>query len=773
MTQMIQPIGFLKIAKQTQTHTNAPGRYCLDDYKPLLGLWLIDLVRVQRCIESLPRDDVAAKLLDTDFLALTGLGRALTPLLESELDDDALAELELDLQDEDDGPMPAVSMRRRGRSKSRYHDPHKNKAAVPQVLQRKLRQVLKERRASLYAELNANLAGKRLILLENVERLGRLVQLSDVEKSILSFAAAISCFAPFHNASILCNNRVSDDDLSLLLAALSGHSFEAVRKALRRDALLPTANLIDMDHDEEDLADKLSLNRNLCNFMLDQFASDEDLGRQMLSPATPGTLTLTQFPHLAEHAQLLLDYLAGVAQTQTAGANILLYGPPGTGKTEFAKALAKEAGLALYEIGHADGDDDPNDGEDRLQHLNFCQRALSNKPGVALLFDEIEDVLPGSSSGGGIFFLLTSVKSKANIGKAWVNRTLEANRVPTFWITNNEHIDPAYLRRFDYSLLLRIPPRTVRTRIVTEHLGSYAPNAEALAAIAELDDLMPAQLHAAARVARLSSVRTPEHAWERARMALQSSRALLGQTRSNLKPRLHTRYSLEYLHIDVPIEPLLTQLRSQSSASICLYGPSGTGKSQLARHIAEALGKTLVIKRASDLLDKYIGETEKRIADMFEEARAEDAVLLLDEADSFLSDRSNAIRNWELTQTNELLTQLECFEGIFFATTNLMDKLDQACLRRFGHKIRFDYLKPDQSWNMFVQEFDCLGGDPIEAETVKQQIRKLDHLTPGDFAVAVRNTTVSGAAITAAQFLELLKSEVAVKMQGRGRVGFV
>ena len=101
-------------------------------------------------------------------------------------------------------------------------------------------------------------------------------------------------------------------------------------------------------------------------------------------------------------------------------------------------------------------------------------------------------------------------------------------------------------------------------------------------------------------------------------------------------------------------------MRVHTQASFCLYGPSGTGKSQLARHIADELGKPILIKRASDLLDKYVGETEKLMAKMFDEALDEDAVLLLDEADSYLSDRSRASQHWEISQKNELLTQMEC-----------------------------------------------------------------------------------------------------------------
>ena len=101
--------------------------------------------------------------------------------------------------------------------------------------------------------------------------------------------------------------------------------------------------------------------------------------------------------------------------------------------------------------------------------------------------------------------------------------------------------------------------------------------------------------------------------------------------------------------------------------------------------------KKLLVKRASDILSPYVGEAEMNIAKIFEQAKRDNAVLLLDEADSFLMDRKRANHSWEVTQVNELLTQMEVFEGIFVCSTNLMDNLDEASIRRFDLKIKIDY----------------------------------------------------------------------------------
>ena len=88
--------------------------------------------------------------------------------------------------------------------------------------------------------------------------------------------------------------------------------------------------------------------------------------------------------------------------------------------------------------------------------------------------------------------------------------------------------------------------------------------------------------------------------------------------------------------------------------------------------------------------DLLVGDANVKMS----EAQADGAVLLLDEADSFLRDRRGAHHSWEVTQVNELLVQVECFDGLFFCATNLFEDLDDASLRRFDLKISFSWSSP-------------------------------------------------------------------------------
>jgi SpoVK/Ycf46/Vps4 family AAA+-type ATPase len=190
--------------------------------------------------------------------------------------------------------------------------------------------------------------------------------------------------------------------------------------------------------------------------------------------------------------------------------------------------------------------------------------------------------------------------------------------------------------------------------------------------------------------------------------------------------------------------------------------------------LPSALERPLIVKQASDLMSKYVGETEQNMAAMFREAEAEKAVLLLDEADSFLQDRRGAQRTYEVTEVNEMLQGMERFNGIFICTTNLLDRIDQAALRRFTFKIQFKPLTRRTARAMFVTE--ALAGDAtLMTRRPARALARLEQLCPGDFAAVKRQTDILATAFSVEEFLDQLEAEHRIKPEVReGRsMGFL
>ena len=234
-----------------------------------------------------------------------------------------------------------------------------------------------------------------------------------------------------------------------------------------------------------------------------------------------------------------------------------------------------------------------------------------------------------------------------------------------------------------------------------------------------------------------------------------------------------TRYRPECINADVDLVALTAGLRRDPRGRICLYGPPGTGKSAYGDYLARELDRPLLARRASDLLDPYVGMTERHIARMFEEASDEGSVVLLDEADSFLRDRAGARHSWEVTQVNELLTRMEAFDGLFVCSTNLLRDLDPASLRRFDVKVRFGWLKPDQAWTLFEDLLRDLGAEPPVHTDWLPRLADLEYLTPGDFATLARRQRLSAGPPSAESLFAGLVGELEFKPEGRSRgMGF-
>ena len=204
------------------------------------------------------------------------------------------------------------------------------------------------------------------------------------------------------------------------------------------------------------------------------------------------------------------------------------------------------------------------------------------------------------------------------------------------------------------------------------------------------------------------------------------------------EPKEKIKFDYAMVNCNMDLKDLVTKLKKSNSKNygILLYGESGSGKSYFGQYLAQELGMPIIKKRASDLIDKWVGSTERNIQAAFAEAKQKKAVLLFDEADSFLFDRKYAQRDFECASTNELLTQMENHPYPFIMTTNLKSKIDKASLRRFLFKIKYDYMKDK---NVIAGIKTYFGKD---FKLKPEQIKELKYICAGDFSVAKRKMDV-------------------------------
>ena len=244
------------------------------------------------------------------------------------------------------------------------------------------------------------------------------------------------------------------------------------------------------------------------------------------------------------------------------------------------------------------------------------------------------------------------------------------------------------------------------------------------------------------------------------RHGVAALRNVLHGSRQPRRRRTGTAFDLMFLNLGGQDQPpaILQALQRHGEGSLCLYGLPGTGKTAFAEALAEALDRELIARSAADVLSKYVGETEKNLAQLFQDHDPAQSILFLDEADSFLSDRQQATRTWERTQVNELLQQMEAYPGIFVTATNAIEAIDRAALRRFDFKLEFRALNINQRRALLARE---TLGDPQAPlpELVRQALEKMNALTPGDFATVKRQERMLDERFTPEQFLRRLFQE--------------
>ena len=236
----------------------------------------------------------------------------------------------------------------------------------------------------------------------------------------------------------------------------------------------------------------------------------------------------------------------------------------------------------------------------------------------------------------------------------------------------------------------------------------------------------------------------------------------------------NTQYNARFLNLGVPVDDLLRSLvtwkerfrGTERGLNLLFYGVPGSGKTAFAHHLADFLGLNPIVKRGSDLMSPFVGMTEKAIHEAFHEA--EGSVLIIDEADSLLSERQTSTHGSELSKTNEVLTSMESFKGLFIASTNFKTALDNASLRRFTYKIEFRGTTPDCRMDLISTYFPGLHWNDEE----QSALERLSNITLGDVAVIAQRLELTNE-LSPGLILSELRDEIGCREPEGRKIGFI
>lgn len=456
-----------------------------------------------------------------------------------------------------------------------------------------------------------------------------------------------------------------------------------------------------------------------------------------------------------EHLKTEISDLQKILDSNQHGTNILLWGQAGSGKTQLVNVLSKLLGKTIIPIGEPVSENGTMfNYTNRLPSLNLALKVFENRKDIILLFDEAEDL-----------FRPDSPLSERKISKVTINRLFETNTVPIIWTSNSiRGLDESNLRRFTYSVEFDIPPVETRERMwgkMNDKL-SLGLSENDISRFGSKFDITASVITDASRLALRLNDKAPAENLER---CVENISTMMNY---GVKPKFNDTsldlnlYTCDLINCSENITELVKVLTSTDAPidwTMMIYGPSGTGKSNFARYLAHQMKLKFDLKKASDLMSPYVGETEQNIAKTFEYAKRHRHFLTIDEGDSFLRDREMASKSWETSQVNEILTQMEDSETPFVITTNLINDIDKAAMRRFTFKLKFDYLTRDQI---------KLACERYFSHNPSNKLLEIANLTVGDFNNVKRRRRF----VTHTPIEDELFAELASKKKIKGRIGF-
>jgi ATP-dependent 26S proteasome regulatory subunit len=460
-----------------------------------------------------------------------------------------------------------------------------------------------------------------------------------------------------------------------------------------------------------------------------------------------------------------LDHPRGIA--------VLIHGSPGSGRTVLSRATAGKLGRRVLQIDAA-----------KLRQAPFVIAAeiLDLACAEAAAFDELVVVRSAHD-------VIASAVALA----VPMARAIAANPVAVVLIGLD---NGTVASEMEQVLVWRHPHEMKPTSVDPAHLWltNLPPDVE-LAAGLDIDNfarsihLTPAQVRGAARVAILAGAgKGPLGEAELGAAARSQLEVGLGNLAEVQEATLRmSDIVLPQEQLD-QVEEVIAAARNRDlvlrrwglrrtikrglSISCLFDGDPGTGKTLAAEVIASELGLQLLRINVASIVDKFIGETEKNLTKIFEQARPDTTLLLFDEADSLFSKRTevtHAVDRYSNMDVNVLLQLIERFEGTAVLTTNLKRGIDTAFERRIMFKVRFE--RPEAEQRKKIWELMLPRGVPSEETIDYDKLARLE-LSGGEIKNAVLRAAYSAARHGGLLRMRHLAEAAAHEAASTGRVYF-
>lgn len=543
-----------------------------------------------------------------------------------------------------------------------------------------------------------------------LEFLKTRVNLTTVEAAYLNMLFYIEQISLFRRFATDCDDLQSEIFQSFL--DISAKEFNLLNRRsghLRSSGFLMDDGYLDYD-----------LKEAIVNQSMEYYFND------IIKPCSvEDSYEVTSFCVSKDKSDLMECFLKG-----SESCNLLLLGAPGAGKTAYAKALAKKSGLKIYVYIN----------ETEIQGARVIAKINAflsmNQKDCVLIVDEADKILSTVDKMGIFGF------SSPNSTKGLVNKMLEDSLSKAIWIVNyDDNIDESTKRRFTLSHYFDPMTENQLRSIASEKLEVLGMDEELHNRVLNLFGKYKLSGSSVDNVIKgLKSIGL-ENSERYAEMILKENSELQFGRQKMRSIVNNESYDLSIVNASTSADEIISMIENalkyaekhpdkKAGIRMLFYGASGTGKTELVRKIAQKIGKSICLKRPSDILGKYVGESEKKIAMAFSECERTGSILLFDEADSFFADRNQADHNWERTTVNEFLTQMEEFSGILICTTNLRNIMDPAMQRRFHSLVEFKPLVKDGVKTLLGKYFPEMEFTDDQVESIS----RFDTATPGDFS---------------------------------------